>query len=178
MSKVMPTYIFPIIPSPFSLSVRDLLNRSPQHIQRQLQPTSRACNPNLQKKRIPHNLNLRLHQNVLIVRETVIWKISVLISIPVAIVASEIIPQKNVVINKNQRDWRYIMNGLTLWNGHPQLKDCFSSTTVYDHTLCSQQWNDDGTLMQLNGGVKQCKTPTPEGGEFKIGRAHVWTPVT
>ena len=52
-----------------------------------------ACNPQLQSNR-----------DVLIVKEPIIWKINFLIFILVAILASPIIPQRNVATNNNQPD--------------------------------------------------------------------------
>jgi hypothetical protein len=97
MSKMTPTYISQIIPSQLSLSVQDFLNKSPQQVLKQVLRK-------LQTNRIARNLKLQSNRNVLIVKEPVIWKISVLISILVTIVASPIIHQKNVATNKNQPD--------------------------------------------------------------------------
>ena len=77
------TCISQIIPSQLSSSVRDFLPTSPWKVLRKLQTNI-----------IANNLNLKSSQIVLIVKELVIWNISVLISILFAIVESPIIPQK------------------------------------------------------------------------------------
>ena len=104
MSLMTPTYISQIIPSQLSSSVEYFFHNSPYQVLRKLQTTSHAHNPKLQTNRIARNLNLKSNRNFLIVKELVIWKISVLISILVAIVASLIIPQKNFATNNTQLD--------------------------------------------------------------------------
>lgn len=72
---------------------------------------------------------LKKSQNANIVKEKVIWKIIVLISILVTIQARRITPQRDVENKTNQWDWRLIIHGLILVSGFQQYNDwiCFSA---------------------------------------------------
>ena len=115
MSKIMTTYISLIIQIPFSSLVPDYLNKSPQQVLSNLQTDVNAHKLKLQTNinahklklstnRNAHKLKLQTNHNVLIVKELVIWKKNVLISILVAIVAIQITHQRNAATNDIQPD--------------------------------------------------------------------------
>ena len=62
--------------------------------------------PKLKTNRNTRKLKLQSNKNAFIVKELVIWKIDVLISILVTIVASQIIHQRNAANTNNQAHWR------------------------------------------------------------------------
>lgn len=72
MTKMKSTCISMIIQSPFSLSVPNYLNKSPQQVLSNMQTDVNAHKPKLQTNKNAHKLKLQTNRNVLIVKELVI----------------------------------------------------------------------------------------------------------